>query len=78
MDNAADRTRAGAFKTALSVFSLGWVVFQLYFNTIGSMEAITFRAYHAMFLLLYCFCVYPNREKKNRRGALPGVFDLIL
>jgi len=60
------------------VFSLVWVVFQLWFNTLGTMDAITFRAWHALFLLVYCFILYPAFRKENRRRKLPGVIDFIL
>ncbi|MDR0389019.1 MAG: TRAP transporter permease [Spirochaetaceae bacterium] len=72
------RSYQGFFKQFLTVFSLVWVVFQLYYNTIGSMEAITFRAYHALFLLVYCFILYPAYKKENRKRTLPGLIDLVL
>jgi TRAP transporter 4TM/12TM fusion protein len=72
------RTYRGIFAPLMTVFSIVWVIFQLYFNTLGSMDAISFRAWHAMFLLLYCFILYPAYKKENRRRRLPGVFDFVL
>ena len=72
------RTYRGVFALIMTVFSIIWVIFQLYFNTLGFMDAISFRAWHAMFLLLYCFILYPAFKKENRRRTLPGVIDFIL
>jgi TRAP transporter 4TM/12TM fusion protein len=62
----------------MTAFSLGWVIFQLYFNTLGSMDAISFRAWHALFLLIYCFVLYPAFKNENRKRLFPGVFDFVL
>ena len=72
------RKYSGPFQTFTTIFSVVWVLFQLYFNTIGTMEAITFRAYHAMFLLVYCFILYPGYKKENRKRKLPSMLDIIL
>jgi len=74
------RTRKykGVFAKFLTIFSVVWVIFQLYYNTIGTMEAVTFRAYHALFLLIYCFMLYPAYKKENRRRKIPGIFDMAL
>jgi TRAP transporter 4TM/12TM fusion protein len=72
------RTYRGAFAAAMTVFSIVWVIFQLYFNTLGSLDAISFRAWHAMFLLIYCFILYPAFKKENRRRLLPGPIDFVL
>ena len=76
------RSYSGPFKVFLTALALLWVAFQLYYNTIGSMEAITFRAWHALFLLIFCFCYFPvfkkgNTERQAQR-KLPAVFDFVL
>ena len=72
------RIYTGPFKIFLTVFALVWVVFQLYYNTIGSMEAITFRAYHSLFLLLFCFCYFPVYKKENTERKFPAIIDFVL
>ncbi|MGI6694720.1 MAG: TRAP transporter permease [Christensenellales bacterium] len=71
------RKYKGGWDKLIVVFSLIWVVFQLYFTTIGTMEAITFRAYHVLFLMLYCFMIYPAYKKENRKRKLPSIFDFV-
>lgn len=68
----------GGFRTLLAAASIIWVIFQLYYTTIGTMEAITFRAWHAMFLLVFCFILYPGYKKQDRNRTLPTVLDVIL
>ncbi|HHY70705.1 MAG TPA: hypothetical protein GX519_03420 [Thermoanaerobacterales bacterium] len=72
------RIYTGPWKTFLLGFSVFWVVFQLYFTTIGTMEAITLRALHATFLLVFCFMLYPGHKKQNRKRKMPTIIDLIL
>ncbi|MCL2007682.1 MAG: TRAP transporter fused permease subunit [Treponema sp.] len=72
------RTYSGPFKIILTCLAIFWVVFQLYFNTIGSMEAISFRAYHSLFLLIFCFCYFPLYRKEALNRKLPGIFDFVL
>ncbi|WP_215701350.1 TRAP transporter fused permease subunit [Clostridium sp. MCC353] len=68
----------GIVKVLITGLSLIWVVFQLYYNTIGTMEAITFRAWHALFLLTFCFLLYPGYKSQNRKRTMPTILDLIL
>ena len=72
------RVYLGPWRTFLVGLSVLWVVFQLYFTTIGTMEAITLRAWHAMFLLVFCFILYPGTKKEKRIRKMPTVIDLIL
>lgn len=68
----------GPWKNIITVLSVLWVVFQLYFTTIGTIEAITFRAIHAAILLVFCFLLYPATKKENRKRNKPSMFDFIL
>lgn len=68
----------GLWKNIITVLSVLWVVFQLYYTTIGTIEAITFRAIHAAILLIFCFLLYPATRKENRKRSKPSIFDFIL
>lgn len=72
------RKYSGWWEKLVVVLSLVWCVFQLYYTTIGTMEAITLRAYHTLFLLVFCFMMYPAFKKENRKRKLPTVFDFAL
>lgn len=72
------RTYSGWWDRLIVVLSLVWCVFQLYYTTVGTMEAITLRSYHTLFLLVFCFMLYPATRKENRRRRLPTVFDFVL
>src|SRR5690554_3623867 len=74
------RTRkySGFLGTAVMVLLIGWTVFQLYFNTLGVMDAITLRAYHALFLLMFTFLFYPCFDKEKRVRRFVPVPDSLL
>lgn len=55
-----------------------WTIFQLYFNTIGIMDAITLRAYHAMFLIFFAFIFYPAYSKEKRKRKFVPLQDGLL
>ncbi|MDY0234957.1 MAG: TRAP transporter fused permease subunit [Gudongella sp.] len=65
------------WQKTITVLSVLWVVFQLYFTTIGTMEAIVFRAITAMLFLIFCFLIYPANKKKPPQKS-PSKLDLIL
>jgi len=50
----------------------------LYFNTLGVMDAITLRAYHALFLLMFTFLFYPCFDKEKRVRRFVPVPDSLL
>lgn len=62
----------------IAVLSVIWCVFQLYYTTIGTIEAITLRAWHVMFLMIFCLLLYPGYKKENRNRKLPSVLDFVL
>jgi TRAP transporter 4TM/12TM fusion protein len=72
------RDYQGPWKNIITVLSVLWVVFQLYYTTIGTIEAISFRAIHAAILLVFCFLLYPATIKENRKRSKPSIFDFIL
>lgn len=66
------------FAKLLAVGLIIWSLFQLYYNTIGVMSTIHFRAWHILFLLCFTFVYYPAFKKEKRKRKLPPVFDLAL
>ena len=72
------RSYDGFFNKGIMVLLAAWTIFQLYFNTIGVMDAITLRAYHAMFLMLFAFVFYPGHSKEKRQRKLIPIQDGIL
>ena len=72
------RTYTGKTKTAITVLMVFWVVFQLWFTTFGIMSAVTLRAIHCMFLLMFTFLLYPANTRNNESRSLPGAADFIL
>jgi len=72
------RSYSGFFDRVIVALSLFWCAFQLYFTTLGTMEAITLRAWHVLFLLVFCFLLYPGYKKENRERSLPGIWDAVL
>ncbi|WP_422486133.1 TRAP transporter permease [Gudongella sp. DL1XJH-153] len=72
------RTYKGPWARIITVLSVLWVIFQLYFTTIGTMEAISFRAIHASVLLLFAFLLYPAWKNENRDRTSPTLLDYIL
>lgn len=55
-----------------------WTAFQLYYNTIGALDAITLRALHAMFLVLFTFLLYPSYKSEKRQRKIPPIWDMAL
>ncbi len=70
------RVYSSKFTKILGALFVLWTIFQVYFNLFGGLDAITFRAYHAMFLLGFTFLVFPlGKEKKTR--DFPPIVDMI-
>lgn len=72
------RTFGGFFCKVLAVCLILWSCFQIYYNTIGVMSTIHFRAWHILFLLCFTFVYYPAFKKEKRERKLPSVYDLTL
>jgi len=72
------RVYTGPTEKIITVLLCVWVVFQLYFNTVGVMSAVNLRAFHSIFLLLFAFLLYPAAKKENRKRRFPPVVDFFL
>lgn len=56
--------------TQIKALLFVWVIFQLYYTTVGSLDAIIFRAWHALFLILFTFLLYPNVSSKKVKNVV--------
>ena len=72
------RTYTGKAKAAITVLMVFWVLFQLWFSTFGIMSAVSLRAFHCLFLLLFAFLLYPPSRKQDGKLDRPTVLDFIL
>lgn len=72
------RSYDGFFNWSIVILLVAWTIFQLYFTTIGVMDAITLRAYHAMFLLSFTFLLYPTYKKEKKKRNFPPIYDILL
>ncbi len=77
---AESRTRiyTGPMGTAVTVLLCLWTVFQLYYSTVGLISAVSLRAIHCIFLLVFTFLLYPTCRKEKRVRGLPPVWDMAL
>lgn len=72
------RTYTGIWAKVITILSLVFVVFQLYVTSFGTIEAMMLRGWHATFLLLMCFLVYPGMGRQKRTRTNPTITDFIL
>ncbi|WP_409969539.1 TRAP transporter fused permease subunit [Bengtsoniella intestinalis] len=72
------RSYEGISGTVLTVLFLVWALFQLYANTIGVMGAMTLRAWHILFLLVFTFAIYPTFKGERKERKLPPIWDFAL
>ncbi len=72
------RSFVGPFSKLLAGCLIVWSLFQVYYNTIGVMSTIHFRAWHILFLLCFTFVYYPAFKKEKRQRKLPSIYDLAL
>lgn len=72
------RKYTGKFSKFLGSALVVWSIFQIYYNITGTLDAITFRAYHALFLIGFTFLLYPSNKDKRTKGLnYPPFTDLI-
>ncbi len=72
------RTYSGKAKAAITVLMVFWVLFQLWFSTFGIISAVSLRAFHCLFLLLFAFLLYPPFKSWDKSLSRPTAFDIIL
>ncbi len=72
------RSYEGYFGKIITVLLCLWTAFQLYFTTVGGISAVTLRAMHCIFLLLFTFLLFPASGKEERRPTLPPLRDVLL
>ena len=72
------RSYDGLIAKGIVVLLVGWTIFQLYFTTIGIIDAISLRAYHAMFLIVFAFLLYPAYKTEKRKRKVPPIYDILL
>lgn len=72
------RSYTGVWAKVITIISLVFVVFQLYVTSIGTMEAMMLRGWHATFLLLLCFLIYPGIGGKKGKLTRPSLVDIVL
>lgn len=78
---ADSRTRiySGPTGTIITVLLIIWTLFQLYYGTsIGVMSAVSLRAFHCIFLLIFTFLLYPTYKHEKRSRTLPPAWDIVL
>ena len=72
------RTYTGKSNTAITVLMVIWVLLQLWFSTFGIISAVSLRAFHSIFLLLFAFLLYPPKRGCESLSPRPCVPDYIL
>lgn len=72
------RSYTGPLGQITTVLFLVWAVFQIYANTLGSIDVMALRTWHLCFLLGFTFLLFPTYAKEKRTRALPPVWDLAL
>ena len=72
------RTYKGPLGQITTVLFLVWAVFQVYANTLGSIDVMALRTWHLFFLLGFTFLLFPTYTKEKRTRAIPPVWDLAL
>lgn len=70
------RSYTGFWAKIITIISLTFVVFQLYVTGIGTMEAMMLRGWHAAFLLVLCFLIYPGRKSQPGETNRPSWVDI--
>ncbi len=72
------RSYVGPLGTGITVLFLVWAVFQIYANTLGSIDAMALRTWHLFFLLAFTFLLFPTFKTEKRSFAIPPIWDLVL
>lgn len=71
------RKYIGPMKYVFTGLSIFWVLFLMYFNSIGSMEAILLRAWTLGFLFIFTFLLFPASKRSRGERKWPTVWDIV-
>lgn len=72
------RSYAGPLGTGITVLFMIWAVFQIYANTLGSIDAMSLRTWHLFFLLGFTFLLFPTYKNEKLSRTLPPIWDIAL
>ena len=72
------RTRrlTGPMGAVLSLLLIAFSLFQMYASVLGTLDAMTLRATHIIFLFVIAALIYPALKKERRVRSIPTVWDM--
>lgn len=62
----------------ITVLFIIWSVFQIYANTLGSIDAMSLRTLHLFFLLIFTFLLFPTYKNENINRKAPPIWDIAI
>jgi len=71
------REFVGKFSKVVTALAIIWSVFQIYTASTGSLDAMTLRSSHVLFLLVMTFLIYPAKKGSKKSILRPTAFDFI-
>ena len=77
--DSESRTRhySGPWAYIISLMALAFSLFQLAASTFWTLDAITLRAIHILFLLTLSFLLYPALRRERRQRRAPTLYDAL-
>lgn len=63
---------------AITILFMIWAGFQVYANTLGSIDSMSLRTWHLFFLLGFTFLLFPTYKNEKTNRKLPPIWDLVL
>lgn len=71
------RQYIGPMSKIITVIFMVWFLFQVYFSSIGILDAIKLRAWTLGFLLVSTFILYPAKKTVKKVSKLPTAMDIV-
>jgi len=71
------RQYVGPMSKFITVIFMVWFLFQVYFSSIGILDAIKLRAWTLGFLLVSTFILYPAKKTVKKVSKLPTAMDIV-
>ncbi|SFE54800.1 TRAP transporter permease [Alteribacillus iranensis] len=68
----------GPMSKILTAIFIFWFIFQMYFSSIGILDAIKLRAWTLGFLLVLTFLLFPAKKVQRKIRRLPTKMDMLL